>query len=114
MAVSRSLGDRDFKAVTRGKDIISGTPEVCKLRLDSSHNFLVLMSDGVTDVMANEEIVHKLACHVGLDSKPDTHGACKALVQEVLQRGSSDNVTVVLAILDWQESVEVADAEVLS
>merc|ERR1712196_637568 len=34
MAVSRSMGDRDFKKATRGSDIITATPELKVIKLD--------------------------------------------------------------------------------
>jgi len=96
MAVSRSLGDRDFKKTTRGTDIITATPEVHMLRLDASIKFVALMSDGITDTMMNEEMVGLLDRHGS-----EGNSACKSLVQEALARGSSDNVTVVLARFEW-------------
>jgi serine/threonine protein phosphatase PrpC len=96
MAVSRSLGDRDFKTTTRGADIISPTPEVRCIRIDESFKFVVLMSDGVTDVMRNDEIVAELSRHGN-----DGAAAAKCLIQEALGRFSSDNVTVVFARVDW-------------
>merc|ERR1712072_1438084 len=59
LAVSRSLGDRHFKAVM-GSDLLIATPEVRCYRLDKSHKFLALMCDGITDVMRNEEAVFEL------------------------------------------------------
>lgn len=102
MAVSRSLGDRDFKAVTRGSDIISPTPEIRILRLDSSHRFVALVSDGITDVMSNEEIVSQLASAGDTSNgESETQGACSALLQEAIRRGSADNVSVALLRFAW-------------
>lgn len=100
MAVSRSLGDRDFKKVTRGADIISATPEVKRLDLDQSHRFVVLMSDGITDVMMNQEVVNLL------ETVSDPKAACVTLVQEALARGTGDNVTAVLVRLEWNDDFD--------
>lgn len=104
MAVSRSLGDRDFKTVTRGTNIISATPEIHVLRLDASIKFVVLMSDGITDAVADEETVILIDRYGSAGNE-----ACKALVQEALARGSSDNVTAVLARFEWTNAgVDIA------
>merc|ERR1711957_548187 len=104
MAVSRSLGDRDFKAVTRGANIISATPEVKVVNLGSEHKFIALMSDGLTDVMSDQEIVSEL------HRVEDPKAGCTGLVQEALKRGSADNVTVVLVRFAWQAPVESVDS----
>lgn len=106
MAVSRSIGDRDFKTVTRGADIISATPEVTTLRLGDADRFLVLISDGITDVLRDEELVATLAA-AGADADEgdgagDAQAACSRLVQESLRRGSMDNVTAALVRFEWE------------
>jgi len=105
MAVSRSLGDRDFKSVTGGgQDVISGIPEVQCIHLDKSHKFLALMCDGVTDAMSNEDIAAELSQEMPSGNEEDSaKAACSALLQEALRRGSSDNVTVTLVRLEWSD-----------
>merc|ERR1712228_238293 len=105
MAVSRYLGDREFKAVTGGggsKDVSSGVPEVQCIKLDPSHEFLALVCDGVTDVMSSTEVA------VGLNrgmlescSEENAKSACTSLLQECFSRGSGDNLTAILIYLDW-------------
>jgi len=101
MAVSRSLGDRDFKAAKLGMDVISPTPEVQVVFLDKSYKLLVLVSDGITDVMTNEDIVSYFAGSRG--STDDAQLACGALVQEAIRRGSYDNVTAGAIYFEWIE-----------
>merc|ERR1712072_550034 len=60
LAVSRSLGDGEFKAVRSGSNLLIATPTVRCLRLDKSHKFLALMCDGISDVMRNEEAIFEL------------------------------------------------------
>jgi serine/threonine protein phosphatase PrpC len=54
LSLSRSLGD------TIGKHVgVTATPDITKLTLKpNAHQFLILASDGVTDVMSNLEMVN--------------------------------------------------------
>lgn len=60
LAVSRALGDYDYKCVD-GKgpteQLVSPEPEVCVLeRVAEGDEFVVLACDGIWDVMSNEEL----------------------------------------------------------
>eukprot|EP00929_Paragymnodinium_shiwhaense_P109076 TRINITY_DN75443_c0_g1_i1.p1 TRINITY_DN75443_c0_g1~~TRINITY_DN75443_c0_g1_i1.p1 ORF type:complete len:748 (-),score=253.91 TRINITY_DN75443_c0_g1_i1:80-2323(-) len=100
LAVSRALGDRDFKAVT-GKALLVPTPDVRCIKLERSHKFLALMCDGIPDVLRNEEVVEELAITREPDATADVRAACGALVQEAYKKGSQDNLTVVMARIEW-------------
>mmetsp|Transcript_58409 Transcript_58409/g.136524 ORF Transcript_58409/g.136524 Transcript_58409/m.136524 type:complete len:410 (-) Transcript_58409:126-1355(-) len=100
LAVTRALGDRHFKAVT-GKALLSAKPSIQCVRLDESCQFVALMCDGIPDVMRNEEIVFELDFSRDADAAADVKAACGALVQTAYKRGSSDNLTVILARLQW-------------
>ena len=52
---------------------------------------LLLCSDGLTDLIPDEEITEILAAN------PLSANACRALVDEVLDSGATDNVTVIVA-----------------
>jgi protein phosphatase len=52
---------------------------------------LLLCSDGLTDMAAEEEIVSTLSAH------PTSEDACEALVDVALEHGGRDNVTVIIA-----------------
>jgi PPM family protein phosphatase len=51
---------------------------------------LLLCTDGLTDMVDDEEISRTL------DQHPDTEDACRVLVERALERGGRDNVTAVL------------------
>ncbi|MBV8266105.1 MAG: serine/threonine-protein phosphatase [Planctomycetaceae bacterium] len=51
---------------------------------------LLLCTDGLTDMVDDEEIARTL------DRHPDAEGACRVLVERALERGGRDNVTAVL------------------
>ncbi|KAF5726291.1 hypothetical protein HS088_TW23G01036 [Tripterygium wilfordii] len=59
-------------------------------KVDSSLEFLILASDGLWDVVTNEDAVAMI--------KPiqDPEEAAKRLLQEAYQRGSADNITCVV------------------
>lgn len=110
LAVSRALGDREFKAVT-GKALLVPTPDVRCIRLERSHKFIALMCDGIPDVMRNEEAVWELdfAREEG-NSAAGVRAACGALVQEAYKRGSEDNLTVIMVRFDWDGAEKEASS----
>lgn len=69
LAVSRALGDYDYKSNTdRGpcEQLVSPEPEVTALEKSDNDEFAVLACDGVWDVMTNEEVVTR--CSLSLTS----------------------------------------------
>lgn len=84
LAVSRAFGDRLLK------QYVVADPEIQEEKIDSSLEFLILASDGLWDVVTNEEAVAMI--------KPieDPEQAAKSLMQEAFQRGSADNITCVV------------------
>jgi protein phosphatase len=63
------------------------TPEVSRVDLDTKSTFLVC-SDGLTKHVSDEEIGEQIA------AMKSSEQLCRALVQMALDRGGSDNVTV--------------------
>lgn len=110
LAVSRSLGDRHFKAVT-GKELLISTPSVRTVQLDSSAKFVALMCDGILDVMRNEEVVFELDFASGTDPVAGARAACGRLVQEAYKRGSGDNLTVIFVEFEWEATPAGADGK---
>jgi len=109
LAVSRALGDREFKAVT-GKGLLVATPDIKCVQLDRTHMFMALMCDGITDVMQDEEICATL--EMRRPGPPDPvkrcRIACGALVQEAYKRGSEDNLTVIFVRFHWDGGYQEA------
>ncbi|XP_021900113.1 probable protein phosphatase 2C 59 isoform X1 [Carica papaya] len=83
LAVSRAFGDRLLK------QYVVADPEIQEEKIDSSLEFLILASDGLWDVVTNEEAVAM--------TKPieDPEEAAKRLMMEAYRRGSADNITCV-------------------
>ncbi|XP_020246576.1 probable protein phosphatase 2C 59 isoform X1 [Asparagus officinalis] len=84
LAVSRAFGDRLLK------QYVVADPEITEEVVDGSLEFLILASDGLWDVVTNEEAV-AMVKHI---ENPEE--AAKKLMQEASQRGSVDNVQCVI------------------
>jgi len=93
--LTRALGDRDFKGPS-GKELITVKPDVRCIRLDPSHRFVALACAGISDVMANEEVIFELAF-----VRESLKASCASVVQEAFKRGSEENLTVILAKFEW-------------
>nr|XP_046212782.1 protein phosphatase 1B-like isoform X1 [Oncorhynchus gorbuscha]XP_046212783.1 protein phosphatase 1B-like isoform X1 [Oncorhynchus gorbuscha] len=101
LAVSRALGDYDYKCVD-GKgpteQLVSPEPEVCVLeRAAEGDEFVVLACDGIWDVMSNEELCEFVRSR--LQVFDDLERVCTAVVDTCLHKGSRDNMSVVLVTL---------------
>ncbi|KAK9097824.1 hypothetical protein Syun_024869 [Stephania yunnanensis] len=95
LAVSRAFGDRLLKQYVVADPEIKSWLILWPLQpqeevIDSSLEFLILASDGLWDVVTNEEAVSMI--------KPieDPEQAAKRLMQEAYERGSADNITCVV------------------
>ncbi|GAA0143184.1 protein phosphatase [Lithospermum erythrorhizon] len=84
LAVSRAFGDRLLK------QFVVADPEIQEEKVDDSLEFLILASDGLWDVVTNDEAVSMVT------PIQDSEDAAKRLLQEAYQRGSADNITVVV------------------
>ncbi|GLC40492.1 hypothetical protein PLESTM_001080500 [Pleodorina starrii] len=106
-SVSRGFGDRDFKAAS----LISSEPDVAALVLAPHLDaFAIHASDGlwgaVTDQEAIDLVVEVVDKFTGMTSFNTQHAAAaKAAAQELVKlardRGSMDDVTVVVTLYDW-------------
>lgn len=88
LAVSRGIGDLSLK------QWVSPDPEIRRMRVDKNDQFLVISSDGMTDVL--------LETDVGLivEAAGNVQQAAQELVDVSLAEGSTDNVGVL--VIDLQ------------
>lgn len=109
LAVSRSLGDLDFKEPAR---FVESEPDVLRLPLRRGDGFVVLGSDGLWDVMSDEDAVSVADQVLKVGGAGESHAqsphsdavaraAAEALLSESLRRGTMDNVTVIVMLLQW-------------
>jgi len=88
LAVSRALGDYDYKCVD-GKgpteQLVSPEPEVCVLeRAAEGDEFVVLACDGIWDVMSNEELCEFVRSRLLVCD--DLEKVCNAVVDTCLHK----------------------------
>ncbi|CAK9875829.1 unnamed protein product [Sphagnum jensenii] len=84
LAVSRAFGDRLLKRY------VVAEPEIQEDTIKEGVDFLVLASDGLWDVVTNDEAVSMVG------PVPDPQDAAKMLTDEAYRRGSADNITCVI------------------
>ncbi|KAI3748865.1 hypothetical protein L6452_12264 [Arctium lappa] len=90
LAVSRAIGDKHLT-----KWVIA-EPETTILNIRPDCEFLILASDGIWDMVSNQEAIDIVRpfC-VGIE-KPDLFSACKKLVGLSTKRGSYDDMSVMV------------------
>jgi len=84
LAVSRAFGDRLLK------QYVVAEPEIQEDVIQKGVDFLILASDGLWDVMTNQEAVSMVK------SIEDAEKAANKLTEEAYHRGSADNITCVI------------------
>ena len=89
LAVSRAIGDVGLQPY------ITCEPEITEKALDTEDEFLVIATDGVWDVLENEDVA-KLVLSNGTK---DFVNVAKKLCIEATIMGSSDNVTAMVVDL---------------
>jgi protein phosphatase len=78
--LSRAVGGEAEEAI----------PEVTRVRIDRFGSVLLFCSDGLTKHVSDEEIARKIA------DNPRSEDVCKSLLDLALDRGGSDNITIVV------------------
>jgi serine/threonine protein phosphatase PrpC len=70
---------------------VTADPEIIEKPLEAEDEFLVIATDGLWDVMENEDVAK-----VVLNCRKDFLNVSKTLCTEALIMGSADNVTVLV------------------
>jgi integrin-linked kinase-associated serine/threonine phosphatase 2C len=99
LAVTRAIGDAGFKLeeYTDGKASgVIADPDIKSVDLTSEDNFLIIGCDGLWDVMKYQEAVDYVSERF---NKENPTLISQAIVKEALDRGSTDNVTVLIVAL---------------
>jgi len=91
LAMSRALGDHDLRRYG-----VTSEPEVTTFERTPATRFLILASDGVWDVIDNQEAANIVAEAVRLWSEDPYGFAARMLVDAALARHSRDNITAVV------------------
>lgn len=95
LAMTRSFGDMHFK---RPIGLAIAEPEVQVISLCDKDLFIVLGTDGVFDVLSNQEVIDLAMRHW---REPEE--AAKNIVRSAYKRGSEDNLTVMVVQFGWAD-----------
>lgn len=102
LSMTRALGDASLRPW------VSNEPDVLQTRFDpATDEFLILASDGLWDVLTNQEAVDMLRARAcGCPTSPDAASAAvRALVNWAIARGSADNVTATVLWLSKSQDL---------
>jgi len=92
LTVSRSIGDYPKRHMAKDKGLTC-QPEILTRNINSTYKFIILASDGIWDVMTSEDAIHEVK-KVLLLASPSR--AAKRLISLAQQRGSTDDLTVIV------------------
>ncbi|MBA0736671.1 hypothetical protein Gogos_010194 [Gossypium gossypioides] len=95
LAMSRAFGDRMLK------QFVVAEPEIQDKEIDEEFELLVLASDGLWDVVPNEDAV-SLA---GAEEEPEK--AARKLTEAAFTRGSADNITCIVVRFHHEKAAPV-------
>ena len=73
-----------------GGDAEEAIPEVTRMRIDRFGSVFLFCSDGLTKHVADDEIAKAIVAN------PRSEDVCKSLLDLALERGGSDNITIVV------------------
>ncbi|KAJ8280188.1 hypothetical protein GJAV_G00051610 [Gymnothorax javanicus] len=97
LAVSRALGDFDFKEVewrTQTEQLVSPEPEVFEMERSPDDEFLILACDGVWDAISNEELCAFVRSRLYICD--DLREICTQVLDLCLYKGSLDNMSIII------------------
>ncbi len=96
--VDQGILPQEKLPVSPFKDVLSSAagaeeavPEVSRLRVDREGSVLLFCTDGLTKHVSDGEIAAAIAAH------PRSKDVCESLLALALERGGTDNVTIVVA-----------------
>ena len=98
LAVSRAMGDTQFKAFNGSPGLVTAIPEIRSENITPATEFAVIASDGLWDVMLPQAVVNFIRKKVA--SKGNFVDMAKYLADEAIAQGSIDNVTVIIIVFN--------------
>ncbi|ADO67509.1 putative family 2C serine/threonine phosphatase [Cafeteria roenbergensis virus] len=84
LSLSRALGDLE------AHPYVTPMPQVYRYRIHPEDNFIVVACDGIWDVMDNQEVIDLLKSNI------KKQNLAKVIADAALNKGSTDNVTVIV------------------
>ncbi|MEW5299836.1 MAG: hypothetical protein WDW36_002811 [Sanguina aurantia] len=104
LAMSRAIGDHFLRPY------VIAEPEITVLHRSSQDEVLIIATDGLWDVFGNSEAATLATRCItrSMDRGMSRHGACRVaasvLTKVALERGSRDNITVIVVDITLQQS----------
>ncbi|XP_004364530.2 hypothetical protein CAOG_01662 [Capsaspora owczarzaki ATCC 30864] len=86
--ITRAFGDLQHK-----RQMISVPHVSCALLDEKEDTHIILVCDGVTDVLGDQDLVDIVKCH------PDVEQSSTTIVQHALKSGTTDNITCIVVKL---------------
>ncbi|KAI8015312.1 putative protein phosphatase 2C 13 [Camellia lanceoleosa] len=101
LAVTRALGDWYMKSPFGSVSLspLTAEPDVHQIVLTEDDEFLIMASDGIWDVLSNQEAVD-IVCH-GLMQRHHPQQCASEVVDQALGLGSKDNLTAIVVCFTW-------------
>ncbi len=102
LAVSRAFGDIEAKIPRFGgnHNVLIAKPEITTLKINRSVDFIVMGSDGIFDVMSNDEVTRSVWNTIESEDTTKLHEllriASENLIKDAMLKKSFDNVTVII------------------
>uniref|UniRef100_A0A7S2REK4 PPM-type phosphatase domain-containing protein n=1 Tax=Rhizochromulina marina TaxID=1034831 RepID=A0A7S2REK4_9STRA len=123
LAVSRSIGDPDFKGIagpepsqdlffcfpqghsrTFSADLVIAEPDIESFEVSPGDEFVVLASDGLWDVLNGQQVVDAVRDFQQAEPESTLDQVAHHLCRLALRLGSADNITVVVVAFDFDPS----------
>lgn len=97
LAVSRALGDFNFKSYPEPpeKHWVTCDPDIKKIELSKTLRYVFIACDGIWDVFSNQDLMNFI--EIKIKEKKSPQEILDAILDESLKRGSTDNMTAILA-----------------
>lgn len=108
LRVSRAIGDRD-KSTGQKMIGLTATPEVSEVVLGPGDEFVVAATDGLWDVMKNEQVVELARSE--MSAHGDVSQSCEKVVIEALNRHTEDNICVLIISFFSEEHLQRIQAQ---
>ena len=102
LAVSRALGDFVYKQASHlapEKQAVSIEPEMKTVAREAGDEFLIFACDGIWDVKSNQQACDFVR-QAMMDGITDVGTICEMLLDNCLEEGSKDNMSIVLVVFE--------------
>jgi len=111
LAVSRGFGDLPYKdQETLKEKFVTVEPEVKTFTITKNTKFMLLACDGLWDTLSNDEAIQFVRGKLLTREKEektednrDLYNICIELTRLAYDKGSTDNISCILVVLDHQQ-----------